>query len=107
MMADRPLLCETVAAPPVPKTKRVRHHVNPLKADFLSTAPPPLQLPPGPVEVELGCADARFLFQRARRHPGTSCVGVEIRRELVRRVNDQARAEGLPNLAAVFANMNS
>jgi tRNA (guanine-N7-)-methyltransferase len=103
------LLCETVPPPPPAKQRgrRVRHHVNPLKADFLSTAPAPLALPPGEVEVELGCADARFLFERARQHPAVSCVGVEIRRELVRRVNDQARAEGLPNLVAIFANMNA
>ena len=105
----RPLLCESVPPPPPAKQRgrRVRHHVNPLKADFLSTAPPPIPLPPGEVEVELGCADARFLFERARQPPAVSCVGVEIRRELVRRVNDQARAEGLPNLVSVFANINA
>ena len=37
----------------------------------------------------------------------TSFIGVEIRQELVRRVNEGARGEGIGNLAAVFANMNS
>lgn len=104
---DRPLLCDSVPLIAPNKGRRVRHHVNPLKAEFLSTAPGALRLPEGPVEVELGCADARFLFERARLHPEVSCVGVEIRKELVRRVNEEARREGLANLAAVFANMNS
>lgn len=100
------LLCESVVLPPAPHSRRVRHHVNPLKMEFLQMAPPPLPLPPGPVEVELGCADARFLFERARQHPETSLVGIEIRQEWVRRVNERARAQGVPNLAAVHANIN-
>ncbi|MCS6912157.1 MAG: tRNA (guanosine(46)-N7)-methyltransferase TrmB [Myxococcales bacterium] len=101
-----PLLCEAVGLPPGPRSRRVRHHVNPLKLEFLQMAPPPLPLPPGPVEVELGCADARFLFERARQHPGTSLIGIEIRPEWVRRVNERARAQGVPNVAAVHANIN-
>ncbi len=85
---------------------RARHHVNPYKEGFLGIAPPPLHLPPGPVEVELGCADALFLFERARRDPARSYVGVEIRRPLVEDVNERARAEGLSCLRAVFAHIN-
>jgi tRNA (guanine-N7-)-methyltransferase len=89
------------------RQRRIRHHVNPLRSDLLTTAPAPLCLPPGPLEVELGCADARFLFERAPRYPGTQFVGLEIRREWVERVNRKAAGLGLPNLVAVFANINA
>jgi tRNA (guanine-N7-)-methyltransferase len=86
--------------------RRVRHHVNPLAERYLSPLAGRLELPPGEVEVELGCADARFLFERAPRVPGTTLVGVEIREKLVKQVNRLAREQGLSNLRAVFANMN-
>lgn len=67
----------------------------------------PLALPPGrDVEVELGCADARFLFERAPRHPEATFVGLEIRQPLVKQVNRIAAAEGVANLSAVFCNIN-
>jgi len=86
--------------------RRVRHHVNPLGAEFLGRRIDPIALPPGEVEVELGCADARFLFERAPLHPRVSFVGLEIRQPLVDEVNDKARALGLANLRAVFTNVN-
>ncbi|MCC6747176.1 MAG: hypothetical protein IT371_05915 [Deltaproteobacteria bacterium] len=59
--------------------KRVRQHVNPLKATSL-TRRPPLALPAGPaVEAELGCGDARFLIERARSEPDRLFVGIDIR----------------------------
>lgn len=94
--------------PALARGRRIRHHVNPLKLEFLSTEPARVPLPAGAeVEVELGCADALFLFTRARRLPAVQCVGVEIRRPMVAQVNERARAEGLGNLRAVFANMNA
>jgi tRNA (guanine-N7-)-methyltransferase len=89
---------------------RVRHHVNPLsihgQADRRVGAP--LALPAGAeVEVELGCADARFLFERARNRPQGYHVGVEIRRPLVDEVNAIARSEGTTNLQVVFANIST
>jgi tRNA (guanine-N7-)-methyltransferase len=68
---------------------------------------PPLTLAPGaPVEVELGCADARFLFERAPTLPGTQLIGLEIREPLVKQVNRLASEQGLANLRAVFCNIN-
>jgi tRNA (guanine-N7-)-methyltransferase len=94
--------------PSLARGRRIRHHVNPLKLEFLRTAPERVRLPAGAeVEVELGCADALFLFERARRLPAVQCVGVEIRRPMVAQVNERARTEGLGNLQAVFANMNA
>ena len=87
--------------------RRVRHHVNPLRSPFLERQLPPLQLPAGrDVEVELGCADARFLFERAPRHPGMHFVGLEIRKPMVEQVNEQAAELALTNLHAAYCNIN-
>jgi tRNA (guanine-N7-)-methyltransferase len=87
--------------------RRIRHHVNPLKLGFAVGSGARLALPPGrAVEVELGCADARFLFERAAADPSRTYVGIEIRAELVSQVNRKARREGLP-VEAVFANANA
>ena len=88
---------------------RIRHHVNPLRQKLLHIAPGALRLPPEAppsLEIELGCADAQFLFELARRDRQTSYVGVEIRRPLVDDVNERAAAEGLFHLRAVFAHIN-
>ena len=90
--------------------RRIRHHVNPLQSKFHRVAGEGVaDLVPaaGEVEVELGCADALFLFERAAARPDVTCVGVEIRENLVADVNQRARAAGLANLHAVFANANT
>jgi tRNA (guanine-N7-)-methyltransferase len=87
---------------------RVRQHVNPLKSEHLTIVQPRLELPAGrEVEVEVGCADAQFLFARAERAPaaGRVYVGLEIRPEFVAWIHEQAAARGLP-VRAVFANVN-
>jgi tRNA (guanine-N7-)-methyltransferase len=66
-----------------------------------------LEVPPdADIEVELGCADARFLFERAPRHPEVLFVGLEIRHPLVKQVNRLATEQRMPNLRAVFCNIN-
>lgn len=89
---------------------RVRQHVNPLLSKFESLfahQPTPLfGHIDKPLEVELGCADAQFLFERARQEPTHQYIGVEIRKPWVDWVNQQAQRQGLTNLQAVFANLN-
>jgi tRNA (guanine-N7-)-methyltransferase len=91
--------------------RRVRQHVNPLSSLYLeprarSVHPPP-ELGPAPrVEVELGCADARFSFQLARARPGTWVVGLEIREKVVADNQERARREGLRNLTFGYVNLN-
>jgi tRNA (guanine-N7-)-methyltransferase len=88
--------------------RRIRNHVNPLKGTYAVGGAAPVALPDGrEIEVELGCADAQFLFQRAASDAARACVGVEIREDLVDSVNARAAAAGLPNLRAVFANVNA
>jgi tRNA (guanine-N7-)-methyltransferase len=80
--------------------------VNPLRAEFLAREVEPIALPDGDAEVELGCADARFLFERAPHVPKTMLIGLEIREPLVDEVNEKAAQLGLGNLRAHFAHIN-
>ncbi|MDB4971557.1 MAG: tRNA ((7)-)-methyltransferase [Myxococcales bacterium] len=74
---------------------------------FLAPRPATLTLPTDrEVEAELGCADAQFLFQRAPHHPDKLFIGLEIREPLVREVNREAAALGVPNLRAIYCNLN-
>jgi tRNA (guanine-N7-)-methyltransferase len=85
---------------------RIRHHVNPLRSDFLVPRGLFLAVEPGrAVEVELGCADAQFLFERAAQDPARQEIGLEIRADLVDQVNLQARSSGA-RVEAHFANAN-
>jgi tRNA (guanine-N7-)-methyltransferase len=87
--------------------RRVRHHVNPANIAFRARTAEEMALPRQlPVEVELGCADARFLFELAPHNPDVFYVGLEIREPLVDEVNEQAASLGLGNLRAQFAHVN-
>jgi len=80
---------------------RIRQHVNPNQIHFEQFKG---ELPPLDhrlVEVEVGCADAQFLFERASADPSRLYVGLEIREEWTLEVNRRARASGVP-VHAVF-----
>jgi len=81
---------------------RIRQHVNPLAIHFeeFRGERPPLATGVR-VEVEIGCAEAKFLFERAAADPSRVYVGLEIREDLVELVNRRARAAGIP-VYAVF-----
>jgi tRNA (guanine-N7-)-methyltransferase len=81
---------------------RVRQHINPDGAFFDHMVPARPALEPGrPIEIEVGCAEAQFLFERAAIAPEASYVGLEIREKLVRWVNATAAARGAP-VQAIF-----
>ena len=80
---------------------RIRQHVNPHQVHFARFRGERPVLDGRPVELEVGCADAQFLFERAARDPTRLYVGLEIREDLVRLVNRRARAQGIP-VHAVF-----
>ncbi|MBZ0233115.1 MAG: hypothetical protein K8M05_12360 [Deltaproteobacteria bacterium] len=81
---------------------RIRQHVNPLLSFYeVFRGERPALAPGRPVEVEIGCADAQFLFERAAQDPTRTYVGLEIRDELVDLVNKRARESGAP-VVAVF-----
>lgn len=80
---------------------RIRQHVNPNQlhfARFRGERPP---FDGRLVEVEIGCAEAQFLFERAAADPSRLYVGLEIREDLVALVNKRARQSGVP-VHAVF-----
>lgn len=80
--------------------------MNPFKASFLERSAETIALPPGlEVEVELGCADAQFLFQRAALRPDRFYVGLEIREDLAAEVSTRARRLDVPVLV-LFSHAN-
>src|ERR1700704_5710007 len=83
-------------------TVRIRQHVNPLGTHFetFRGARPEL-VSDRPIEVEIGCAEAQFLFERAVKHPEGIYVGIEIREDMVDWVNKRARTIDAP-VYAVF-----
>jgi tRNA (guanine-N7-)-methyltransferase len=76
---------------------RIRQHVNPTDLFFETfRGQKPVLDPSRGLEVEIGCADAQFLFERALRDPSHQYVGLEIREDLVDWVNRKAQREGAP-----------
>jgi tRNA (guanine-N7-)-methyltransferase len=85
---------------------RVRQHVNPLGLSFEQFRGELPELAPGrEIELEIGCAEAQFLFERAAQDDSRMYLGLEIRDRLVDWVNSEARAQGLP-VYGVFCNAN-
>jgi tRNA (guanine-N7-)-methyltransferase len=81
---------------------RIRQHVNPTLAYFETFHGVRPRFEPGrAIEVEVGCADAQFLFERAAQDPSRHYVGLEIRDDLVEWVNARAASLGAP-VVAVF-----
>lgn len=85
---------------------RVRQHVNPLGLAFEEFRGQRPRLVEGrEVELEIGCADARFLFERAALDPSRIYLGMEIRDQLVDVVNREAEDKNLP-VQGIFCNAN-
>ena len=80
---------------------RIRQHVNPNQLHFARFRGERPVIDERPIELEIGCADAQFLFERAALDPARSYVGLEIREDLVAWVNDKAKKLGAP-VHAVF-----
>ena len=80
---------------------RLRQHVNPTQVHFARFRGARPVLDGRAIEIEVGCADAQFLFERAASDPARQYVGLEIREDLVAQVNRRARSHRLP-VQAVF-----
>ena len=80
---------------------RIRMHVNPTQLHFTRFRGERPPLDGRLVEVEIGCADAQFLFERATIDPSRLYVGIEIREDFTLLVNKKAKRDGLP-VHAVF-----
>jgi tRNA (guanine-N7-)-methyltransferase len=76
---------------------RIRQHVNPTDVFFETFRGKPPVLDAGrDIEVEIGCADAQFLFERAVQDPSRHYIGLEIREDLVAYVQKKAKRLALP-----------
>jgi tRNA (guanine-N7-)-methyltransferase len=80
---------------------RIRQHVNPHQVHFAEFRGERPVFDDRRLELEIGCADAQFLFERAAVDPTGNYVGLEIREDLVALVNRKARAHRVP-VHAVF-----
>ena len=80
---------------------RIRQHVDPRGLYFSQFRGERPSLDHRAVEVEIGCADAQFLFERAAREPTRLYVGLEIREDFVEHVNKRAKELAAP-VHAVF-----
>ena len=56
---------------------------------------------PQPLEVELGCGDASFLVEYARRNPQTNFIGVERLLGRIQKLDKKGRRTGLTNTRGV------
>ena len=56
---------------------------------------------PQPLEVELGCGDASFLVEFARRNPERNFIGVERLLGRIQKLDRKGRRAGLANLRGV------
>ena len=54
-----------------------------------------------PLEVELGCGDASFLVEHAKRHPQKNFIGVERLLGRIAKLDKKGRRTGLSNLRGV------
>lgn len=75
---------------------RIRQHVNPRDTFFETFRGVKPELDGRKVELEVGCADAQFLFERAAADPSQHYIGLEIREDLVEYVNKKAKRLAAP-----------
>jgi tRNA (guanine-N7-)-methyltransferase len=86
--------------------RRLRQHVNPLKASNLVARGAPLPIADDrPLEVELGCGDALFLLDRAEHLPDRLFVGLDIREKFLADAREELARRALPNLWLYESNL--
>ncbi|MGM0596664.1 MAG: tRNA (guanosine(46)-N7)-methyltransferase TrmB [Myxococcota bacterium] len=86
---------------------RIRQHVNPLTINNLIFKPDPINFNCKITEVELGCAEGDFLFNRHQVEPDHLKIGLEIREPLVKRINKKADKLNISRyVRGIFCNIN-
>jgi len=93
--------------------KKVRHHVNPLKASHMKMVDLPerwaessFAQPAAPLHVDIGCARGVFCLELAQKAPNLNVLGLEIRQVLADAATADAKALSLSNVAFVGCNAN-
>ena len=88
---------------------RVRHRksINPFRLQIRVERPDWATLldPSKPIEVDCGFGRGEFILQMARRRPGVEFIGLELRRYLIEKVEQQLAEEPLPNVHVLLANV--
>ena len=89
-------------------SRRIRKHANPFTVQTALGTLDRVALfgRAAPLEVDLGCAGAGLLFERARNHPERDFVGIEVRKPLVLKAMQRRELEGPPNVVVFHANAN-
>lgn len=87
-------------------SRRIRKHANPFNVTTEVGAIDRREVfgREAPLEIDIGCGGAGFLFERARNHPDVDFVGFEVRRPLVEAAMKRRDAEGLKNVVVYYAN---
>ncbi len=87
-------------------SRRIRKHANPFNVRTLLGIIDRAAVfgREAPLEVDLGCGGAAFLFERARNHPELDFIGLEVRRPVVEAAIARIEREGLSNVAVFYAN---
>ncbi len=95
-----------VAAPAM--SRRIRKHANPFNVQtVVGTLDRAATFGrEAPLEVDVGCGEGGFLFERAANHPDVDFVGFEVRKPLVEKANARVQAAGVTNLVYLYANAN-
>ena len=85
--------------------RRIRRHANPfhVRTELGHIDRMALFGREAPLEVDLGCGGASFLFERARNHPECDFVGLEVRRPLVEVAAERRARDGIPNAIVLYA----
>lgn len=88
---------------------RVRHRksINPFRLQITVERPDWSTLldPSKPIELDCGFGRGEFILHMARRHPEVEFIGIEIRRYLIEKVEQQLREEPLTNVHVLLANV--
>jgi tRNA (guanine-N7-)-methyltransferase len=86
-------------------SRRIRKHANPftVTTDLGQLDRLALFGREAPLEVDVGCGGARFLFERARNNPDRDFVGLEVRKPLVEAAAARRAAEGPSNVHVFYA----
>ena len=87
---------------------RARRHANPFSIKLPESKIDIVALFPSqqPLEVEIGPSGGRFLLERARTAPNINIVGLEIRTQMVERLQERIERFQLKNAAVFLANAN-
>lgn len=86
--------------------RRVRKHANPFQVRTHIGAIDRLAIfgREAPLEVDLGCGTAQFIFERARANPDADFIGFEVRLPIVEASLARKEREGPPNVHVFYAN---